>query len=79
MEIGPANDRMVGKWLGFGRSPGEINDGPWLFTRVSTDYDRTTGQKREVTRLMTLCNGKILQSYSSTIFDYFTYGHRNVP
>lgn len=45
MEIGPAEDRMVGKWLGFGRNPGEINDGPWMFTRVATDFDRETRQQ----------------------------------
>lgn len=45
MEIGPASDRMVGKWLGFGRNAGEINDGPWQFTRVDTDYSRESRQK----------------------------------
>jgi hypothetical protein len=42
MEINQAGDRMKGKWLGFGRDPGEINDGPWTFTRVDAKYDRTT-------------------------------------
>jgi hypothetical protein len=45
MEVGPANDRMKGKWLGFGRDPGEINDGPWKFTRVSADYSREARRK----------------------------------
>jgi len=48
MEIGPAGDRMTGKWLGFGRDPGEINDGPWKFTRVDDKYDRETRRKWDV-------------------------------
>lgn len=42
MEINQAGDRMKGKWLGFGRDPGEINDGPWTFTRVDAKYDKAT-------------------------------------
>lgn len=49
MEVNQAGDRMKGKWLGFGRDPGEINDGPWSFTRVSQDYDRTSRNKWDVT------------------------------
>jgi hypothetical protein len=48
MEINQAGDRMKGKWLGFGRDPGEINDGPWMFTRVDDKYDRATRQKWDV-------------------------------
>ena len=45
MEINQAGDRMKGKWLGFGRDPGEINDGPWQFTRVDTYYSRESRKK----------------------------------
>jgi hypothetical protein len=48
MEINQAGDRMKGKWLGFGRDPGEINDGPWMFTRVDDKYDQATRQKWDV-------------------------------
>lgn len=48
MEINQAGDRMRGKWLGFGRDPGEINDGPWSFTKVSSEYDRTTREKYDI-------------------------------
>jgi hypothetical protein len=48
MEINQAGDRMKGKWLGFGRDPGEINDGPWAFTRVSSDYGRESRRKWDV-------------------------------
>ena len=48
MEINQAGDRMKGKWLGFGRDPGEINDGPWTFTKVSSEYNKETRQKWDV-------------------------------
>jgi hypothetical protein len=34
--------RMKGKWQGYGRDPGEINDGPWQFTFVADKVDRET-------------------------------------
>lgn len=49
MEIGNAGDRMKGRWLGFGRDPGEINDGPWGFTRVSADISRQSREKWDKT------------------------------
>jgi hypothetical protein len=48
MEINQAGDRLKGKWLGFGRDPGEINDGPWSFTKVSSDYSKESRQKWDV-------------------------------
>jgi transcriptional regulator with XRE-family HTH domain len=42
LEINQTGDRMKGRWLGFGRDPGEINDGPWQFTRVDEKVDRET-------------------------------------
>ncbi len=42
LEISQTGDRMKGRWLGFGRDPGEINDGPWQFTRVDEKVDRET-------------------------------------
>ena len=48
MEINQAGDRMKGKWLGFGRDPGEINDGPWTFTKVSADYGKEPRQQWDI-------------------------------
>ena len=48
MEIGPAQDRMKGMWVGFGRNPGEMNTGEWMFTRVDEKYDRATRQKWDI-------------------------------
>ena len=39
LELNQTNDRMKGRWLGFGRDPGEINDGPWQFTLVDSDVN----------------------------------------
>jgi hypothetical protein len=48
LELNPASTRMKGRWLGFGRDPGEINDGPWQFTRVDDGVDRDTREKWDV-------------------------------
>lgn len=45
LEINQTNDRMKGKWLGFGRDPGEINDGPWQFTLVDSKVDNEAREK----------------------------------
>ena len=42
LELNQAGDRLKGRWLGFGRDPGEINDGPWQFTRVDDKIDADT-------------------------------------
>jgi hypothetical protein len=34
--------RMSGRWLGYGRDPGELNDGNWSFTLVDDKTDRAT-------------------------------------
>jgi len=39
LELNQAGDRLKGRWLGFGRDPGEINDGEWQFTRVADTVD----------------------------------------
>jgi transcriptional regulator with XRE-family HTH domain len=45
LELNAASTRMKGRWLGFGRDPGEINDGPWQFTRVADGVDREAREK----------------------------------
>lgn len=44
MEVSQTGDRLAGRWLGFGRDPGEINDGPWRFTRVDSSVDAEARQ-----------------------------------
>jgi transcriptional regulator with XRE-family HTH domain len=34
--LDPSGKRIAGRWHGYGRNPGEINDGPWSFTQVDT-------------------------------------------
>jgi hypothetical protein len=45
LELNQAGDRLKGRWLGFGRDPGEINDGPWQFTRVDDKIDADTRKR----------------------------------
>jgi hypothetical protein len=45
LEVNQAGDRLKGRWLGFGRDPGEINDGPWQFTRVDDKIDAEARQR----------------------------------
>jgi hypothetical protein len=45
LELNQTGDRMKGRWLGFGRDPGEINDGPWQFTLVEDKTDAGTREK----------------------------------
>jgi hypothetical protein len=45
LEVNQAGDRLKGRWLGFGRDPGEINDGPWQFTRVDDRADREARER----------------------------------
>lgn len=35
-------DYLVGKWVGFGSDPGEVNAGDWRLTREEHDIKRTT-------------------------------------
>jgi transcriptional regulator with XRE-family HTH domain len=37
LEVNATGTRLTGKWVGFGRDPGEINTGAWRFSRVA-DY-----------------------------------------
>ena len=48
LELNGANTRMQGRWLGFGRNPGEINDGPWQFSLVDAGVDRATREKWDI-------------------------------
>lgn len=48
LELNAANTRMKGRWLGFGRDPGEINDGPWQFTLVDQGVDHVARDKWDV-------------------------------
>jgi transcriptional regulator with XRE-family HTH domain len=45
LELNGANTRMKGRWLGFGRDPGEINDGPWQLTLVDGRVDPAAREK----------------------------------
>jgi hypothetical protein len=45
LELNAANTRIKGRWLGFGRDPGEINDGPWQFTLVEASVDQAAREK----------------------------------
>jgi hypothetical protein len=45
LELNAANTRMKGRWLGFGRNPGEINDGPWQFTLVAAAVDQEARER----------------------------------
>lgn len=42
MFLDKTSHRMSGKWHGYGRDPGEINDGPWRFTLIAGQVDRET-------------------------------------
>jgi hypothetical protein len=42
LELNQDAARMKGKWIGFGRDPGEINTGPWMLSKVSDKVDRDT-------------------------------------
>jgi transcriptional regulator with XRE-family HTH domain len=48
LELNAANTRMKGRWLGFGRDPGEINDGPWQFTLVDGRVDLDAREKWDI-------------------------------
>jgi transcriptional regulator with XRE-family HTH domain len=48
LELNATSTRMKGRWLGFGRDPGEINDGPWQFTLVASEVDRAAREKWDV-------------------------------
>jgi hypothetical protein len=43
--LDPAGHRMSGRWHGYGRDPGEINDGPWQFTMVADSVDTEARQR----------------------------------
>ncbi len=45
MFLDKTGHRMKGRWHGYGRDPGEINDGPWKFTRVAGSADRETREQ----------------------------------
>lgn len=40
-----AGPPLKGRWLGFGRDPGEINDGPWQFTLADSKVDTEARQR----------------------------------
>jgi hypothetical protein len=42
LELNQAGTRLRGKWIGFGRNPGEINDGPWTLSKVAEKVDAAT-------------------------------------
>lgn len=48
LELNATATRMKGRWLGFGRDPGEINDGPWQFTLVASEIDRASRDRWDV-------------------------------
>jgi transcriptional regulator with XRE-family HTH domain len=48
LELNATATRMKGRWLGFGRDPGEINDGPWQFTLVESDVGPASRAKWDV-------------------------------
>jgi len=48
LELNATATRMKGRWLGFGRDPGEINDGPWQFTLVESDIGPAARAKWDV-------------------------------
>lgn len=45
LEVNDQGTRLKGRWLGFGRDPGEINDGPWQFTIVDSKVDAEARQR----------------------------------
>lgn len=48
LELNAGGTRMKGRWLGFGRDPGEINDGPWQFTLVDGGIERAIREKWDI-------------------------------
>jgi transcriptional regulator with XRE-family HTH domain len=43
--LDPTGKRMAGKWSGYGRNPGELNDGLWSFTMVADRVDADARQE----------------------------------
>lgn len=47
LEVNDQGTRLKGQWLGFGRDPGEINNGPWRFDLVDAAFDAAVRERHD--------------------------------